>query len=183
MERHPNLQFVFTEQGTAWIPERLAILDYFFSRMRGESAAASQEVEWGEPVRKLSLQPSEYWARQCHVGSSFMRPSEVPLRHAVGLDRIMWGSDYPHREASFPFSREALRLAYADVDPVEVQAMIGKNAAALYGFDFDALTEVGARVGPTVAEIATPIAPEDIPPAAVKCPAFAGQPIGVIDTE
>ena len=180
MERHPNLQFVFTEQGTAWIPERLALLDYFFSRMRGEAAGASQEVEWGEPVRKLSLQPSEYWARQCHVGSSFMRPSEVPLRHAVGLDRIMWGSDYPHREASFPYSREALRLAYAGVEPAEVQAMIGGNAAALYDFDFDELTKVGARVGPTIEEIATPIAPEDVPAEALKCPAFAGQPIGVV---
>ena len=101
-----------------------------------------------------------------------------PLRHAVGLDRIMWGSDYPHREASFPYSREALRLAYTGVEPTEVQAMIGGNAAALYGFDFHELTKVGARIGPTIEEIATPIAPEDIPAEAVKCPAFASQPIG-----
>jgi len=176
MERHPNLQFVFTEQGTAWIPERLAILDYFFARMRGDSGAGgSQEMEWGEPIRALLLQPSEYWARQCHVGSSFMRPAEVPLRHAVGVDRIMWGSDYPHKEASYPYSREALRIAYAGVDEAEVRAMVGGNAAALYGFDLDALAPVAARVGPTRDELAIPLALDDVPPGAAKCPAFAPQ--------
>jgi predicted TIM-barrel fold metal-dependent hydrolase len=137
LERHPQLQLVFTEQGTAWIPETLRTLDYFFDRMG--SAVGSQEHEWGMPVvEHLSLRPSEYWARQCHVGSSFMRPAEAGLRHAVGLDRIMWGSDYPHRESSFPYSREALRLTYAGVEPREVTQMIGGNAARLYGFDMAA---------------------------------------------
>jgi hypothetical protein len=52
--------------------------------------------------------------------------------------------------------------------------MIGGNAAALYGFDLDALAPVAARVGPTVAELHDPIAPADIPADARKCPAFAG---------
>jgi predicted TIM-barrel fold metal-dependent hydrolase len=178
LERHPELQVVFTEQGTAWIPERLATLDYFFERMRGGAGAnGSQEMEWGTTVMApLSLQPSEYWARQCHVGSSFMRPSEVPLRYVVGVDKIMWGCDYPHRETSFPYSREALRLAYADVDPIEVRAMVGDNAAALYGFDLDRLAPVAARVGPTVDEIARPLLPDDIPDDARRCPAFAAPP-------
>jgi predicted TIM-barrel fold metal-dependent hydrolase len=174
MERHPHLQFVFTEQGTAWIPERLATLDYFFDRMRGDAGGSgSQEAEWGAPIRALSLQPSEYWARQCHVGSSFMRPAEVPLRYAVGVDRIMWGSDYPHKEASYPYSREALRLAYAGVDPAEVEAMVGGNAAALYGFDLDTLAPIAAEFGPTRDELSVPLALEDSPTGAAKCPAFA----------
>jgi predicted TIM-barrel fold metal-dependent hydrolase len=173
LERHPGLQLVFTEQGTAWIPEQLRILDYFFDRMR--SAKGSQEREWGLPVvEKLSLKPSEYWARQCHVGSSFIRPAEVPLRYEVGVDRIMWGCDYPHKEASFPFSREAIRLSFAGVDPNEVAAMLGGNAARLYGFDLDALAAVAARVGPTASEIARPLPLDEVPAAAVKCPAFAG---------
>jgi predicted TIM-barrel fold metal-dependent hydrolase len=173
MERHPDLQFVFTEQGTAWIPETLGTLDFLFHRMG--TAVGSQEYEWGNPVvAKLGLRPSEYWARQCHIGSSFMRPAEAALRHAVGVDRIMWGSDYPHKEASFPFSREALRVAFAGVDPVEVQAMIGGNAAHLYGFDPALLGPLAARVGPTHAEIAKPLPLDDIPANADRCPAFAG---------
>jgi predicted TIM-barrel fold metal-dependent hydrolase len=172
LERHPELQLVLTEQGTAWIPEELARLDYFFERMH--SAAGSQEVEWGrDVVSKLSLRPSEYWARQCHVGASFIRPAEVPMRGAVGVDRIMWGSDYPHRESSYPYSHEALRLSFAGVDPHEVQVMVGANAAELYGFDLEALRPIAARVGPTVAEIAEPIAAGDVPADARRCPAFA----------
>jgi predicted TIM-barrel fold metal-dependent hydrolase len=171
LERHPNLQLVFTEQGTAWIPEQLRMLDYFFDRMR--NATGSQEREWGLPVvSKLSLQPSEYWARQCHVGSSFIRPAETPLRHEVGVDRIMWGCDYPHKEASWPFSRQAIRASFADVDPVETRAMLGGNAAALYGFDLGALAKLG--IGPTVEEVSRPLGLDDLPAEAAKCPAFAG---------
>jgi predicted TIM-barrel fold metal-dependent hydrolase len=173
MERHPDLQFVFTEQGTAWIPEELYRLDFFAQRM--VTAVGSQEYEWGFPVvSQLSLRPSEYWKRQCHVGSSFMRPAEVPLRHAVGIDKVMWGSDYPHKEASFPFSREAIRLSFADVPQDEVAMMLGGNAAQLYGFDVDALRPLADQVGPSVAEMATPISAAEIPQEADKCPAFVG---------
>ena len=85
------------------------------------------------------------------------------------------GSDYPHKEASYPYSREALRIAYAGVDETEVRAMVGGNAAALYGFDLDALAPVAARVGPTRDELAIPLALDDVPPGAAKCPAFAPQ--------
>ena len=173
LERHPGLHVVFTEQGTAWVPERLATLDYFHGRMAASSG--SQEEEWGrEVVGAMSLTPSGYWRRQCHLGSSFIRPAEVPLRHAVGIDKIMWGSDYPHRESSFPYSRLALRLSFAGVDPAEVRAMVGGNAAALYGFDLDALQPIADRVGPTVEELATPVERAQIPSDADRCPAFAG---------
>jgi predicted TIM-barrel fold metal-dependent hydrolase len=171
LERHPDLQVVFTEQGTAWVPGELHRLDYFFDRMR--TAVGSQEYVWGEPVRALSLKPSEYFARQCHIGASFMRQAEVPLRHQVGVERIMWGVDYPHKEASFPYSRLALRKAFSDVPSGEVAALLGGNAAALYGFDLDALAPLAARVGPSVAEIAVPLADGEVPVDAQKCPALA----------
>lgn len=99
MERHPNLQFVFTEQGTAWLPEEIARLDYYHHRLSGAGAAAgSQESKFGGAMGALSLKPSEYWARQCQLGSSFIRAAEVPLRDQVGVERIMWGSDFPHLE-------------------------------------------------------------------------------------
>jgi hypothetical protein len=66
-----------------------------------------------------------------------------------------------------------LRLAFAGVPAEEVQAMIGANAAALYAFDLDALAPVAARVGPSVTELDQRLAPDDIPTAARRCPAFA----------
>jgi predicted TIM-barrel fold metal-dependent hydrolase len=173
LERHPTLQMVLTEQGTAWIPETLGTLDHYYSRMG--ASAGSQEQEWGaEVVGKLSLRPSEYWQRQCHVGSSFMRPTEAAMRHVVGIDKIMWGSDYPHKESSFPYSREALRRSFAGIDPAEVQRMLGGNAAELYHFDMARLADVAVRFGPTHEEINRVLPAEEIPADAVRCPAFAG---------
>lgn len=173
MERHPDLRFVFTEQGSAWIPDELARLDYFFTRMR--TAVGSQEHVWGEPVMaKLPLQPSEYWARQCYVGASFQRGPEAQMRHLIGLDKIMWGTDYPHREASSPFTLEALRAAYGGMPADEVAMMVGGNAARVYGFDEAALRPIADRIGPLVSAVAEPLRPGDVPKAAEKCPALAG---------
>jgi predicted TIM-barrel fold metal-dependent hydrolase len=173
LERHPNLQLVFTEQGTAWVPDELLRLDYFFNRMR--SSSGSQEQVWGaEVMAKLSLQPSEYWARQCHVGASFIRPMEMGLRHQVGVDRIMWGSDYPHKEASSPYSREAIALAFAGVPKNEAEMMLSLNAAKLYGFDLDLLRPIADRIGPKVDEVFAGLPPRSVPIDANMCPAFAG---------
>jgi predicted TIM-barrel fold metal-dependent hydrolase len=175
LDRHPDLQLVFTEQGTAWLPEQLAQLDHYYRRMSRRSGdLGSQEQIFGADVMdRLGLMPSEYWARQCHVGASFIRPQEVELRHAVGVDKIMWGSDFPHREGCWPYSTEHLRLAFAGVEPDEVRAMVGGNAARLYGFDLNALAPVAATVGPAVDEVARPLGADEIPPDALRCPVFA----------
>ncbi len=179
LERHPDLQVVFTEQGAGWVPGQLATLDRYHQRMSAPTdpipgVPISQEQLFGADVMAgLSLRPSEYFARQCHVGASFISPDEVAARHEVGVDRIMWGSDFPHLEGCWPFSTQHLRLAFAGVDPVEVAAMVGGNAAAVYGFDLDALAPVAARVGPRVDEVAVPLPPAEIPAAARRCPTFA----------
>src|SRR2546430_8313283 len=122
-------------------------LDHFFMRFAG--AKGSQELEWGLPiVERMSLKPSEYFARQVSVGSSFIRPDEVKIRHIVGLDKIMWGSDYPHKEGSMPFTLEALRASFAGVDHDEVQQRVGLNAARCYGFDLNALRPIATGIAP-----------------------------------
>ncbi len=173
-ERHPDLQFVFTEQGTAWVPEELTRLDYYFGRLSGaDGAGGSQEAIFGQSLGALTTRPSEVWARQCHVGSSFIRAHEVAARERVGVDRIMWGSDFPHLEGCWPYSKEHLRLAFAGVPEPEVRAMVGGNAARLYHFDLDALAPLAARFGPSPSEVAAPISPAEIPDDALRCPAFA----------
>jgi len=69
----------------------------------------------------------------------------------------MWGSDYPHQEGTYPFTREHLRQLFHDTDPTELQQLLAGNAAKLYGFDLDALAPIAAKVGPTLAEIAQPL--------------------------
>ena len=85
----------------------------------------------------------------------------------------MWGSDFPHKEGCWPYSHEHLRLAFAGVARDEVQAMVGGNAARVYGFDLGALAPIAAEVGPAVEDVAHPLGVAEIPDEALRCPAFA----------
>ena len=104
------------------------------------------------------------------MGASFPSIPDAEVRKLMGADRFMWGSDYPHDEGTYPYSREGLRFAYARVPSDEVAAMLGGNAARVYGFDLDLLDPIAAKVGPTVTEIAEPLAE---PPADATSPVFA----------
>ncbi|MCX5202059.1 amidohydrolase [Streptomyces sp. NBC_00237] len=171
-KRHPDLTLVLTEQGSGWIPGVVEMLDYYHSRLvAAATGAATAESKFGAGLAaSMGDSPSEVWRDNCFVGASFMRPHEVPLRHRIGLDKIMWGSDYPHDEGTAPYSREGLRIAYAGLPREEVAAMVGGNAARVYGFDLELLDAVAAQVGPTVGEIAQPL--EKVPSDATS-PAFA----------
>ncbi|KPC93556.1 amidohydrolase family protein [Streptomyces albus] len=170
--RHPGLRLVLTEQGSGWIPGVLEMLDYYHGRLVAAAGrTATAEAKFGAGLAAaMGARPSEVWHDNCYVGASFMRPHEVPLRSRIGQDKIMWGSDYPHDEGTHPYSREGLRIAFAGLAPQEVAAMVGGNAARVYGFDLALLDPIAARVGPTVEEIAEPLT--EIPAGATS-PAFA----------
>ncbi len=170
-ERHPKLQYVLTEVGTSWVRDVLAKLDGFYDRMKYNDQC-SEYIFGGPTVAKMSLRPSEYFERQVHLGASFLPAGDCALRHEVGIDHIMWGSDYPHVEGSYPYTREHLRLTFDGVDADEIQQIVGLNAARVYGFDLEKLAPIAAAVGPTKAEIAEPLDRASVPPAAYKCPAF-----------
>jgi predicted TIM-barrel fold metal-dependent hydrolase len=164
-ERHPRLRFVVTESGCTWIPDTLKMLDSFHAQM---ASGRIGELKYGDDER-LSLRPSEYFARNCFVGVSFPSPAEARAMRTVGLDRVMWGSDYPHHESTYPYTTQGLRRAFADWDPAEVRQVTSENAARVYGFDVAALAPVGSRVGPAVDEVAVAL---DAVPADSASPAF-----------
>ena len=169
LERHPRLRLTMTEQGTGWVPRGLQTLDWFYRRMTTTDSAEANF--FGAVVAQLSMTPSEYFRRQFWVGASFLRPSEAPLVGEIGVDRIMWGDDYPHSEGSYPHSTEALRAAFAGYRPEDVRAMVGENAARFYGFDLAGLRPIGDRIGPPVDDVARPLSPEQYPPGST-CNAF-----------
>ena len=179
-ERHPHLTFVMAEQGNSWVPGLLAGLDWAVERMRSVPGSV-EELFGGEIARSLSLTPSEYWARQCFLGASFMGPHDCAVRAETGVESIMWGSDYPHSEGTHPYTPEALRYTFADVATSEVQLMLGANAARAYGFDLDALSVLAADVGPRMADVAVPLTDDEFPTDALS-PALdrSQKPIGNI---
>jgi len=170
---HPSLRIAQTEQGVAWIPRGLDTLDWFYKRMT--TGGAAEAVFFGAVAESMSMLPSEYFAKHVWVGASFLRPSEAPLVHDIGVDRIMWGHDYPHSEGTYPYTTEGLRVAFAGMDPTEVQRMVGTTAAEFYGFDVSTLQPIADRIGPTVEAVAQPLLPADYP-AGSTCNAFEREP-------
>jgi Amidohydrolase len=87
------------------------------------------------------------------------------------VERVMWGADYPHSEGSYPYTTEALRVAFAAYPEADVRRMVETTAADFYGFDLDALRPIGDRVGPLVCDVARPLDLEDWP-TKTTCNAF-----------
>lgn len=154
-ERFPNLKFTITEAGCAWIPEFLTGLDNLMAGIRSNKVGEMRIG--GELVPPRSA--TEYFQQNVHVGISQPRPLDIAagLGDQVGIDRIMWGSDYPHDEGTFPYTTESFRQVFSGLDPVQVQQILAGNAAKLYGFDLEALRPLADQFGPTVGEVRQPL--------------------------
>ena len=136
-ERHPKLRFVMTEQGATWVLPTLAALDSqyelpMFKHMR----------------RELPRKPSEYFKSNCYLGAAFLDGNVVAVREQLGVDKLMWGSDYPHIEGTWPHTAERLKAAFAGVPRAECRMMLGSNAAEVYGFDVEMLSKLSREIGP-----------------------------------
>jgi predicted TIM-barrel fold metal-dependent hydrolase len=148
-DRHPSLKLVLAEAGSAWVATTLAAMDNVQAKQE-EGAIGVMTIS--DPIH-LELKPSEYWQRNCWLGASFMTRGDAEDRDAVGVDRIMWGSDFPHEEGTFPYTAESLAHTFAGIDPGEVASMVGLTAAEVYGFDLDVLRPVADRIGPSVGSV------------------------------
>ncbi len=157
-ERFPRLKFVMTEQGCSWVPGLLSHLDEMLEGIR--STGSTGEIRYGNE-HVLPHSATHYFNQNVWMGVSQPRNVDVAARGVMGEDRFMWGSDYPHDEGTYPYTREHLRSRFSGVDPSIVRKLLSENAAALYGFDLEKLAPLAAKYGPTVAEIATPI--DDVP--------------------
>jgi predicted TIM-barrel fold metal-dependent hydrolase len=140
-ERHPRLKLAITESTTVWVPEALALMDQRYS----ETHFAAK---LGDYRSHLSMKPSDYFRRNVFLGASCMPRREVEMRHQIGLDNIMWGSDYPHPEGTWPYTRAHVLENFRGLPEGELAAMLGGNAARVYGFDEGKLAPLVARIGP-----------------------------------
>lgn len=155
-ERHPALRFVPTEQGTLWVQQQLMTLDAMVPTMKSEAGNRTYGMFGGSSVDELTLTPSQYVQRNCYLATE-LAPFDAMMIDFMGADHIMWGSDYPHEEGFAPHSRLAIRWALHDRSEDDCRKILSDNAAALYRFDLDALAPIAAEIGPTVAEVHTPL--------------------------
>jgi predicted TIM-barrel fold metal-dependent hydrolase len=124
LERHPDLHFVFVEVNASWLAWTMDTLDAYYRDF--------QRYGWVRPI--LSEPPSHWIARQVHA--TFQDdPSALLGIDRTGIRPLMWGSDYPHEESTYPHSRETVRRLFADLDEPDARAVLGETAAELFHFD------------------------------------------------
>ena len=103
--------------------------------------------------------PSIYFHRNCWMGASMPSPDEAEAIKVLGVDRVMWGSDYPHKEGTYPYSLEALQHSFCDWDEADLRLLLAGTAAEIYDLDLDMLDAL--EIGPMVADVATPLRSEE----------------------
>lgn len=122
LERFPHLQIVSAENEVSWLP---------FVIQRWDQT--SEHYGHLYPSR-LKMKPSEYFARQIHA--TFIDDAfGVQDRHQIGVDRIMWSSDYPHTQSTWPHSQEVIARDFAEVAEGEARKIVRENVIRLYDLD------------------------------------------------
>jgi predicted TIM-barrel fold metal-dependent hydrolase len=118
LERYPNVRIAFGESGIGWVPYALDRMDF----------------EWEDRFTDLGLtmKPSDYWRRQCRATFQFDRIG-TKLIDDMGVETLMWGSDYPHGDGVWPDSAKYIAEQFGHL-PAEVTRKITcENAGKFYG--------------------------------------------------
>lgn len=127
LERFPALKVVSAELNCGWLP-------YFLRRLDERFEARGPRVHGSAFPTQLTLKPSEYFRRQLYA--TFIDDTfGIAHRHDIGVDNLLWSSDFPHSATFWPHSREKIAEDFRGVSGDEKQKILCENTAALYGFD------------------------------------------------
>jgi len=118
LERYPNMRISFGESGIGWIPYALDRMDF----------------EWEDRFRDLALtmKPSDYWRRQCKATFQFDKIG-TKLIDDMGVETLMWGSDYPHPDGVWPQSSRFIQEQFGHLPADVVHKITCENAGKFYG--------------------------------------------------
>ena len=121
-ERHPKLTVGSVEHELSWAPHFLDRLDYTYTQR-------IHRPDWHR--YNEDMLPSEYFYRNVFLG--FQEDGMgIRFRDIIGVDNILWGSDYPHQESTFPRSQQILEDILSECTEEEKGKIAGGNAARIY---------------------------------------------------
>lgn len=121
--RHPALKVISAENDITWLPSYMERLAHDFPKMR---KFVVQDVEYPYP-----LAPIDYF-RQNVYATFEDEVAGVQIRHHIGIDKLMWASDYPHEDSTWPDSRAVLAQNLAGVPAEEAALIARKNVLSVY---------------------------------------------------
>jgi uncharacterized protein len=121
LERHPNVTVVLGESGLGWIPYVLERMDHEYHKYYDRT----------EDVRLSSL-PSEFFHRQM-IATYEEDELGLGLVDRIGPDNVMWASDYPHGDSTWPHSRQAIEKSpLSRLDAATQRKILWDTAARIY---------------------------------------------------
>ena len=118
-QRFPKLRFVSAESGVGWFAWMAEYMDRVWEKQRF----------WTESVL---TQPPSYYMDQNIYGSFINDRIGVMCRNEPGGKNIMWSSDYPHSETSFPNSHAVIARDFTGVPEAETQEIVGERARRVF---------------------------------------------------
>ncbi len=121
-DRHPGLRLISAENELSWAANFLHRLDWGYHRRTMAK----------DPMVRCRRLPSEYWREHCYLTFIDDVPG-VMLREFIGVDRMMWSSDFPHLDSSWPESQQFLDRHFAGVPTDHMQSIVADNCVRLYG--------------------------------------------------
>jgi len=124
-ERFPGLKLVCVEAGAGWAPDFIHRMDHFYARHRAKQKLA-----------ELERLPSEYFLE--HVYVTFQDdPVAWAMTDLVNPRRLLWANDYPHSDATWPWSRNILAQHMRGVSEEKRRMILHDNVKALYNLPVD----------------------------------------------
>jgi len=126
-DRFPKLRIYWAENNIGWLP-------YYFEQIDHEYTVNRHWAERDLGLPPLKKLPSEYLKENAYWGF-FEDHIGVKLRHEVGVDRIMWSTDFPHIVTRWPSSLKYLESQMTGVPLEEKQMMVATNAAHFFNLD------------------------------------------------
>jgi predicted TIM-barrel fold metal-dependent hydrolase len=123
-DRFPRLQIYWAENNVGWLP-------YFYEQIDHEYSINRFWAERYLGLPRLKRRPSEYLKEHAYWGF-FEDHVGVKLRHEIGVDRMMWSTDFPHVVTRWPHSLEMMDSQMTDVPEEERHKMAAGNAVKFF---------------------------------------------------
>src|SRR5581483_11419042 len=124
LERHPNLKVISVENDIGWLAHHLKRLEHASTR-------------FGRRYPEMKMNAADYWRRQVYATFQDDVPG-IRTRDLIGVENLLWGSDYPHFDSTFPNSRREIAKNFAGVSEEDKELILGGNMARVYNLDVPA---------------------------------------------
>lgn len=143
-DRFPDMKIFFAETRVGWIPFWLEMADYWYDK----HLSWNRRLLGFEPPKRL---PSEYVHDNIILSVQHVERTAIEFRHLLGVENLMFATDFPHIECDWPDSREYADRLFAGVPWSEAYPILADNMIRFFHLEETAMAKSVAEVGKAAA--------------------------------